>query len=66
MSASPNARQVHFKYMIPTRRQRTQTNRKTALICMLGILLPMVVILVSGLLSRGRGVLIDLLIHTDM
>ena len=50
-------------YMIHTRRTHAQTRRRAVLVGALTVLLPVVVLLVSGALAKGRGVFIDLLMH---
>jgi hypothetical protein len=53
-------------FMIHTRRTHAQGRRRAVLVGALTLLLPVVVLLVSGALAKGRGVFIDLLMHKHM
>jgi hypothetical protein len=45
--------------MIYTRRTHAQARRRTVLVGVLTLLLPVVVLLVSSALARGRGIFLD-------
>lgn len=48
--------------MIHTRRTHAQARRRTALVGALTLLLPVVVLLVSGALARGRVILLEYIV----